>query len=569
MPTLHIVRKVDIQFPLVDEEGRIIRGGHLRGKNVAADDGSVQKIAAAIIDDVDRSLSQHVHIPSGSHGSHVGEDGTKTTTATIAMDPNANGTRPEPNPHNHEQMPWKEKATATVAKSVPRIDETNPSQPEFSLPSSLTSSLRKYPSLFSKQSTVQTNTDRMVHITSIPPPTRPAKNIVTQDGIIGNAGAHTSMALLPAAGTSNASSSARAKRASLGLLSDRSQPCDVSIELSKDNRASHLPPRKRLKYNYTDALELLMKDEKAVPQKKKDVGPSHTNLPQVPLTRPIPLGKSAGTPKRIAACTEEECDMAAALMSLPSRTPSSPSNSSSPKSTTITDGASLLSSIYNRPTDTDNNSGTAPISPISPTQPRLIFDIGAWFDQQQPGRRVQEQNRTHVELREPQSSHISSEDGSSKKRKIRPKNKDEDSVLFKCKVAGRPSDKSLANIDDTCIRMPKTSPFFELGKEKKHKRGKIQSHRGDKGFISHHPHPSSEVKKRIIKTPNSDPNSFFPSRLRTLLELAEDDGLADVFSWQVRLSVHVLCTLLFYGLFLHIHILIVNRRPSFSPTAKQ
>lgn len=392
MPTLHIVRKVEVQFPLVGEEGRFIRGGHC----------SVQKIAAAIIDDVDRSLSQHVHIPSGSHDSHVGDDGTKTTYATTAMHPSGTGTRPEPNPHNHEQIPWKEKAVPTAGKPVPRIEESNPSQPESSLPASLTNSLRKYPSSCSKQSTAQTNTDRTtMSIASIIPPTRLAKNVVTQDGIVGNAGAQ--MTLLPVAGTStsNASSSARAKRSSLSVLSGRSHPCDASIELSKDCRASHLPPRKRLKYNYIDALELLL-HEKAVPQKKKDIGPSHTTLPQFPVTTPIPLSESPYH-RRIAVCTEEECDMAAALMSLPSRTPSSPSNSSSPKSTAITDGASLLSSIHNCPTGSDNNSGAASILPTSPTEPPLIFDNGAWFDQQQRGGRVQEQNRKHVEPRDSQS----------------------------------------------------------------------------------------------------------------------------------------------------------------------
>ena len=419
MPTLHIVRKVEVQFPLVDEEGRFIRGGHSSKQNAGAADCSVEKMAAAIIDDVDRSLSQHVHvhIPSGSHDSHVGDDGTKTTTATTAMHPNDTGTQRKPNTCNHEQIPWKE-----AGKSVPRIEESNPSQPESSLPTTSLTSLRKYPSLCSKQPAVQTNTDDTVPIAagSIPPPTRLAKNVVTQDGIVGNAGAK--MVLLPAAGTSNASCAARAKRASFSALSGRIHPCDASNYLGSDDRASHLPPRKRLKYNnYIDALELLMKEKKAVPQKKKDIGPSHTTLPQFPVTAPIPLSESTETPRRIAVCTEEECDMAAALMSLPSRTPSSPSNSSSPKSTTITDGASLLSSIHNmsagRPTGTDNNSGAAPISPASPTQPPLIFDIGAWFDQHQSGGRIKEEkHRPHAEPRESKSSRSSSEDESSKKR---------------------------------------------------------------------------------------------------------------------------------------------------------
>lgn len=446
MPTLHIVRKV--RFPLID---------------AGTTDCSVQKIAAAIIDDVDRSLSQHVvQIPSGSHDSHVGDDGAKTTTSTTSMYPSATDKRSKPNPCKHEPILWKEKTVATVSKSVPRIEESNPSQP--SQPeSSLPTSLRQYPSVSSlPTSRRQYPSDHTVPISvatsGIPPPTRLTKNVVTQDdGIVGSAGVQMTQMALPAAGTSKASSSARAKRASF----------DVSKESSKDNRASHLPPRKRLKYNYIDALKLLTKDEKAVTQEKKDVGPSHTTLPQLPVATPISLGESAETPKRIAVCTEEECDMAAALMSLPSKTPSSPGNSSSPKSTTITDGASLLSSIHimsaGRPT---GSAAPTHVSPTSPTQPPLIFDIGAWFDQGQPGERDQEQSRRHVEPRAAKS---------------RPKYKDAAKELVKSKKILATADKSMHS---TC---------------------------------------------------SSDPNSFFPSRLRTLLERAEDDGLVSVFSWQVRL----------------------------------
>ena len=556
MPTLHIVRKVEVQFPLVDEEGRFIRGGHSSKQNAGAADCSVEKMAAAIMDDVGRSLSQHVHIPSGSHDSHVGDDGTKTTTATTAMHPNDTGTRPKPNPCNHEQIPWKDKAVPAAGKSVPRIEEFDSSQPESSLPTTTSlTSLRKYPSLCSKQQAVQTNTDDTVPIAtgSFPPPTRLTKNVVTQDGIVGNAGAK--MVLLPAADTSNASCSARAKRASFSALSGRIHPCDASNDLGSDDRASHLPPRKRLKCNnYTDALELLMKDKKAMPLKKKDICPIHTTLPQFPVTTPILLSESTETPRRIALCTEEECDMAAALMSLPIRTPSSPSNSSSPKSTTITDGASLLSSIHNmsasRPTGTDNNSGAAQISPASPTQPPLIFDIGAWFDQHQSGGRVKEETyRPHAEPRESQSSHSSSEDESSKKRntsqgaaKSRPKYKDEDNEKNKCKDICTPAEKSLADVDDTCKRTPNSSPLLDSGKAKKHKRGNNQRHYKGEGLIPQHPHLSSKATKETLKHSSSDPSSFFPSRLRTLLECAEDDGLASVFSWQVRCNVctHIL-----------------------------
>ena len=388
MPTLHIVRKIDVQFPLVDEDGRIIRGGHLSKTIVGTDDGSIQKTAEKIIDDVNRSLTSygHVQIPASSH---LGNGGTKTTTTATtaaAAIPKSATPRSELDLHIHEQFHRKEKAAPTDdLKSVPHTEELVPAQqPELSLPTSLTS-LRKYPSLCLKRPTIQMNADRKTHppkglsIASIPPPTQLTKNVVTQDGIvgndysiIGNAGASAQMA------TSNASSSMRAKRASFSVSSGRSHVGGISIESSRDNRASRLPPRKRLKYNYSDAIGLLMEEEKAALQKNNDASPRHT-------------GEKTETPDRGAVGTQEECDMAAALMSLPSKTPSSPSNISS-STTTIADGASLLSSIHNmyagRPTSSHNDSGAAVISPTSPTQPPLIFDIGAWFDQRQLGERA-------------------------------------------------------------------------------------------------------------------------------------------------------------------------------------